>query len=173
MTEQDTTLIEDYEDVSVYTLEAATEEELLRVQKECTFVWANRDGWPVGVIMSYVFREGRFWLTAVRPRKRIAAVERDPRVAVVVTSLGSTMTGSRTVTYKGTCTVHEDAETKAWFYPELSAAVRPGDEVGQRQFARFLDSPKRVVLEVEPMQRIGFDGRKMGEATARAIARQG
>lgn len=173
MTEPDATLIEDYEDVSVYTLDGDTEAELLRLQRECTFIWANRDGWPVGVIMSYVFRDGRFWLTAVRPRKRITAVERDPRVAVVVSSLGSSMGGSRTVTYKGTCTVHEDPETKAWFYPELSAAVRPGDDVGQRQFARFLDSPKRVVLEVEPTQRIGFDGRKMGEATARAIAHRG
>ena len=49
----------------------------------------------------------------------------------------------------------------------------PGDEAGQRQFVRFLDSPRRVVLEVEPTQRIGFDGRKMGEATARAVARPG
>jgi general stress protein 26 len=171
MTDEDTSLIEDYEDVSVYGLEEEDEAELLRAQNECTFIWANREGWPVGVIMSFIYRDGSFWLTAVRPRKRIAAVERDPRVAVVVSSTGSTIRGSQALTYKGTCTVHEDEATKAWFYPELSAALRPDGE-SARQFARFLDSPKRVILQVVPEQRIGFDGRKMGAATARAIARQ-
>ena len=33
-------------------------------------------------------------------------------------------------------------------------------------FAKFLDSPRRVILEVEPTQRIGYDGGKMGKATA-------
>lgn len=163
-------MITDFEDVSVFTLDDDVEEELLRVQNECTFMWSNKEGWPVGVIMSFVFRDGRFWLTAVRPRKRITAVERDPRVAVCVTGTGSSMGRNRTVTYKGTCTVHDDAETKAWFYPALAAALRPGDEPGQRRFARFLDSPQRVIFEVVPTQRIGFDGRKMNEAMSRSTA---
>ena len=33
------------------------------------------------------------------------------------------------------------------------------------QFVRYLDSPRRVVLEVEPIQRIGYDGAKMIRAT--------
>lgn len=33
--------------------------------------------------------DGRFWLTATSQRKRIAAVRRDDRVAVVVTSSGT------------------------------------------------------------------------------------
>ena len=32
-------------------------------------------------------------------------------------------------------------------------------------FTKFLDSPRRVILEVEPTQRIGYDGAKMGVAT--------
>ena len=44
--------------------------------------------------------------------------------------------------------------------------MRPDDPEGQAVFARFLDSPRRVVLEVEPTQRIGYDGGKMGKATA-------
>ena len=44
----------DYEDVTVYTLESEDEERLLNLQNECTFIWANKEGWPVGVIMSYV-----------------------------------------------------------------------------------------------------------------------
>ena len=37
---------------------------------------------------------------------------------------------------------------------------------GREIFAKFLDSPRRVILEVEPTKRIGYDGGKMGEATA-------
>ena len=56
--------IADYEQVSVYALDDAEREELLRSCAECTFNWATRDGWPVGVIMSYLWKDGRFWLTA-------------------------------------------------------------------------------------------------------------
>ena len=76
----------DYEDVTGYGLDAADEAELLARQVECTFIWGNAAGHPVGVIMNYVFRDGRFWLTASGQRARVAAVRRDPRVAVAVSS---------------------------------------------------------------------------------------
>ena len=69
---------ENYEDVSVYGLDDDVEQEMLLVQNECTFIWSNKEGWPVGVIMSYVFRDGKFWLTASSQRARISAVRRDP-----------------------------------------------------------------------------------------------
>ncbi len=154
-----------YEDVSAWGLAEADEEAMLAAQTECTFIWANREGWPVGVIMSFVWRRGRFWLTASGQRARIAAVRRDPRVCIVVTSTGAGgVPNRRTVTYKGTCRLHDDAETKAWFYPELAAALHP-DPDRSRHFAAFLDSPRRVILEVEPTQRIGFDGTKQNSAT--------
>jgi nitroimidazol reductase NimA-like FMN-containing flavoprotein (pyridoxamine 5'-phosphate oxidase superfamily) len=132
----------------------------------------NREGWPVGVIMSYVYRDGRFWCTAARHRKRVRAIEREPRVAVCVTSTGTRLPRNKTVTYKGLATVHDDANVKAWFFPALAAAVRPGDEIGQRQFAAFLDSPGRVVIEVVPTQRIGFDGAKMRQATDESLTQR-
>jgi general stress protein 26 len=157
---------ENYEDVTVYGLDDAVETEMLDAQNECTFIWSNKEGWPVGVIMSYVHRDGKFWLTASSQRARISAVKRDPRVCIVVTSTGSKMARNKTVTYKGTCTVHDDQETKDWFYPALAAAIRRDDVRAQELFAKFLDSPRRVILEVEPTQRIGYDGGKMGKATA-------
>jgi general stress protein 26 len=163
---------ENYEDVTVYGLDDNVEAEMLDAQNECTFIWSNKEGWPVGVIMSYVFRDGRFWLTASSQRARISAVRRDPRVCIVVTSTGSKMQRNRTVTYKGTCTVHDDQATKDWFYPALALAIRPDDQEGRDLFARFLDSPRRVILEVEPTQRIGYDGAKMGQATADWMASQ-
>ena len=157
---------ENYEDVTVYGLDDDVEAEMLHAQNECTFIWSNKEGWPVGVIMSYVYRDGKFWLTASSQRARISAVKRDPRVCIVVTSTGSKMARNKTVTYKGTCTVRDDQDTKDWFYPALAAAIRGDDIEGQEIFAKFLDSPRRVILDVEPTQRIGYDGGKMGKATA-------
>lgn len=158
---------ENYEDVTVYGLDDDVEVELLEAQNECTFIWSNKEGWPVGVIMSYVYRHGSFWLTASSQRARISAVRRDPRVCVVVTSTGSKMARNKTVTYKGECTLHDDQATKDWFYPALSAAVMgQGDSVRRDTFTKFLDSPRRVILEVRTTQRIGYDGGKMGKATS-------
>ena len=162
-----------YEDVSAWGLAEADEEAMLAAQTECTFIWANREGWPVGVTMSFVWRRGRFWLTAADRRARIAAVRRDPRVCIVVTSTGAGgVPNRRTVTYKGICRLHTDDDTKAWFYPELAAALHPDPE-RSFHFARFLDSPNRVILEVEPTQRIGFDGTKQSAATAAWIEAAG
>jgi nitroimidazol reductase NimA-like FMN-containing flavoprotein (pyridoxamine 5'-phosphate oxidase superfamily) len=160
---------QNYEDVTAYSLDREDEERLLLAHNECTFVWSNREGWPVGVIMSYAWRRGRFWLTASGQRARIAAVRRDPRVSVVVSSTGSPLPRNKTVTWKGICTVRSDPETKAWCYDELAAALY-ADRPEQTSFRRFLDSPRRVILEVEPVQRIGFDGAKMRSATAEWMA---
>lgn len=157
--------IDNYEDVTVYTLDESTEEELLQAQNELTFIWTNKDGWPVGVIMSYVFRGGKFWCTASSQRKRVSAVRRDPRVCVVVTSKGSRVEGSRAVTYKGTCRLRDDDQTKSWFYPALAEAINPDDPERAVRFAQFLDSPRRVIFEITPEQRIGYDGTKMRDAT--------
>ena len=163
---------QDYEDVTMYTLDDDVEEQLLLAHNECTFIWSNKDGWPVGVIMSYVWRDRRFWLTASAQRARISAVRRDPRVCIVVTSTGSPLARNKTVTYKGVCHVHDSADVKNWFYPALAAALRD-DPVQRDAFAKFLDSPRRVVLEVEPTQRIGFDGAKMGVTTAKWMEEHG
>jgi general stress protein 26 len=164
--------LENYEDVTVYGLDDDVEQEMLLAQNECTFIWSNKEGWPVGVIMSYVFHEGKFWLTATSQRARISAVRRDPRVCIVVTSTGSKMARNKTVTYKGTCTIRDDQATKDWFYPALAAVVQPDQPERQQVFVKFLDSPRRVILEVEPTQRIGYDGGKMGKATAAWMAEQ-
>ena len=164
---------EDYEDVTMYTLDPDVEERLLLAHNECTFIWSNNEGWPVGVIMSYVWRKGKFWLTASSQRARVAAVRRDPRVCIVVTSTGSPMPRNKAITWKGTCVLHYSQEVKDWFYPELAAALNPDDPVRAAQFKSFLDSPRRVIFEVTPTQRIGYDGDKMRVATASWLAGRG
>jgi nitroimidazol reductase NimA-like FMN-containing flavoprotein (pyridoxamine 5'-phosphate oxidase superfamily) len=162
-------VIRDYEDVGVYTLDADTEQQLLERQNECTFAWATGSGAPMAVSMSYLVRNGHFWLTASSQRKRIPAIRRDGRVAIVVTSTGTALGPNKTLTYQGRAVVHDDRETKAWFYPALAERLmgRGGPE-RVAEFMRVLDSPRRVVIEVTPGLRVGYDGAKMAGATAQA-----
>jgi general stress protein 26 len=153
--------VDSYEDVSVFSLSEDSERELINTQTECTFMWTTRDGDPVGVVMNHVLHDGRFWLTCTRRRKRVQAIEARPRVAVAISSRGTNIGRSQSITYKGSATVHEDPDTKAWFYSMLAKKVRPGDDVKQTAFIAHLDTPGRVVIEVVPDTRIGFDAQNM------------
>jgi len=153
--------LHDYEAVSIYPIDDAVREELLATHNECVFNWSTQDGWPMGVIMSYLWREGRFWLTAGAHRHRITAVRRDPRVSVVVTSTGTKLGAGKSLTAKGRCTVHEGRDVKDWFYPAFAGQLNPTSPEAAERFRAMLDSPLRVVLEVVPKKWISYDGRKM------------
>ena len=153
--------VDSYEDVSRFALDDEREHALHAAQTECTFMWSTKDGDPVGVIMNYLLRDGSFWLTCTRRRKRVAAVEARPRVAIAVSSRGTDIGTSQAVTYKGDAIVHDDADTKAWFYPALAARVRPESAEHQAAFVHHLDTPGRVVIEIRPTARIGFDAESM------------
>ncbi len=155
----------DYEDVSIFTLSEEREEVLLTTQTECTFMWTNKAGEPVGVIMNHLWKDGSFWLTATRRRARIPAIERDPRVAICISSRGTDIGISQSITYKGIAHLHDDAAMKAWFYPALAKAVRPKSESQQEAFAQHLDSEGRVIIEIKPTKRIGFDSEAMFEGS--------
>jgi hypothetical protein len=157
--------ITNYEKVDIYPLDADVQEEILQEQNECSFAWATRDHWPVTMVMSYVWRDGKFWLTATSQRPRIAALRRDDRVSLSVSSVGTRFGPAKTVTIKGRCAMRDDQPTKDWFYPALAAAILPGDEKLQRGFQRLLDSPRRLVFEVTPEKWFTYDATKMMEAS--------
>ena len=157
----ETEYVDSYEDVSVFALDTDREQTLLDAQTECCFMWSTSAGDPVGVIMNFVAHDGRFWLTCTRRRKRVPAIEARPRVAIAISSRGTDIGVSQTVTYKGSAIVHEDDHTKAWFYPALAAKVRPESNEQQAAFVHHLDTPGRVVIEIVPDKRIGFDAEQM------------
>ena len=130
-------------------------------------------GDPVGVIMNYLYVDGRFWVTCTRRRKRVPAVMARPRVAVCISSRGTSITSSQTVTYKGTALVRDDDEVKGWFYDALAAKVRPFDESAQKAFAEHLDTDGRVIIEIVPDTRIGFDSEAMFKNSPAAGRRPG
>lgn len=154
----------DHEDVTEFVLDSDRETELRQKQKECTFIWTNKLGEPVGVIMSYLETpDGHIWLTGSEQRARFAAVARDPRTCIVITSTGTDMGSGKTVTYKGRTILHDkgDRKIKDWFYAAF--AEKQKSDMGQakvRQFIRLLDSPRRVVMEFIPSKKIAFDGDK-------------
>ncbi len=162
-----------WEDLSRYGLDASDEQQLLASQRECTFIWTNKDGHPLGAIVNYIEHDGRLWLTATSKRPRVAAVRADPRVSVTISSKGSGITSRQSITVKGTCTVHDDEATKQWFFTEFSNALRPGEPQRAAEFARLLNSEHRVILEVVPTATTRFDGAKMWAAAAGGAPTEG
>lgn len=151
--------IDDLEDLRSLRLDDEGRAELFGAATECTFVFGGADGWPSGVIMSFLYDEGAFWLTATSSRPQARALASEPRVTLVVTNAGTTLPGRRMVAVRGRATVHEDAATKAWFLPRFTARMAPADP---ESFARLLDSPKRVVFRVEPVAiAASHDSRRM------------
>jgi len=150
-----------YEDLAPFRLNDEECDELLRAAVECVFCWGTKDGAPMGVIMGYVWHDGRLWTTATSQRARIKAIRRDPRCAAVVTSTGTTLPPARTLTLKGRCVIHEDDETKKWFYPALAATIVTEPGPARDAFIEHLDSPLRVVIEVIPEKTISCDAMKM------------
>jgi hypothetical protein len=169
-----------YDDVRQYRLDPEREQELVMMGGECVFIWANKEGHPIGVITAYVPFDGKIWMTATRERVRIKAIARDPRSSVVITSKGTPMGGGKTVTYKGSTIIHDDKETKSWMYNIMAQGMAMAGKVDSGNaftagldpdmFVRFLDTPERIVLEFTPEMSIPFDGDKMAAGTASAYA---
>jgi hypothetical protein len=93
--------IRNYDDVTIYGLSDERQKALLEKQSECVFIWTNKEGHGIGVVMSCIYRNRSVWLTAARQRARIKAVQRDPRVSVVYSSLGTDLEPSKTITFDG------------------------------------------------------------------------
>jgi len=151
---------DNYEAVSRYNLDPDDLARLLAEQTECVFNWTTQEGYPMGVIMNFLWHDDRAWLTAGAHRHRIAALKRSPKTALVITSKGTSLGPSKSLTIKGRCVFHEDRATKDWFYPAFARKLR-GDETAAAAFQQMLDSPIRLIIEVVPEKLITFDGLKM------------
>jgi len=161
--------ISDYEDLANMRLNDVEIRELIKGGGECVFNWTTRDGFPVGVVVAYVYRHGKFWTTCAERRKRVPALRVRPQSAIVVNR------GGKTASFKGNSIVHTRhdqnwTEVKTWFYKALSGTELAPDNVQARNFEKFLDSPHRVIIETEANLVVGFDTAKFAAHTAEAIA---
>ena len=152
----------DHEIVSIYGHSEAQKAELMQRAPECVLMWGTSDGWPVGVVHSFVWHDDKVWITFAAHRHRASAIRRDNRVSVTVS--GATSADPEcprgAVTIKGRATFHEDDETKEWFYRALSKKVSPDSKEGEDAFYDLLDSPLRTIISVVPEKWISFDAEK-------------
>lgn len=158
----------DYEDLTQMRLSDDDLEALVGGGGECIFNWTTRDGYPVGVVVAYVHRDGVFWTTCAEHRKRVPALLARPQSAVVVNKNG------RTATFKGDSTVHTGddddwEELSGWFYDSLSGTGSRGSGAHARSFRSLLDSPNRVIISTPAKLVVGFDGHKFRAVTQAAI----
>lgn len=149
----------DLEDLSRLKLTSQEQAELLEKQTECSVIFLGKDGWPRGVIMSFMFVDDCFWLTAVDGRIQTVAIENDPRVSIMVSGKGTDMGGRQMFSVRGKASVHRDQETKSWFFPRFAQRLAPDDP---ESFIRLLDSDHRVIFKVEVVSvTASHDSRKM------------
>ena len=156
-----------YDDVSTYPLHQAKIERLCELQSECSVLWSTSDGWPVGVMHRFVYQDGKFWVTCAGQRKRVPALRKRDKSAVIVSSEGTPLGRDQTMTVKCRAIVHDDnAELKSWFYPALAMKLNNGDMKAAAAFQNFLDTPTRVIIELVPVKWITYDGVKLAAHVA-------
>jgi hypothetical protein len=149
----------DLEDLSRLKLTADEQAELLDKQTECSVIFCGKDGWPRGVIMSFMFADGCFWLTAVDGRIQTVAIENDPRVSIMVSGKGTDLVGRQMFSVRGKASVLRDDATKAYFFPRFAQRLAPSDP---ESFIKLLDSESRVIFKVEVVSiTASHDSRKM------------
>lgn len=152
----------DHEIVSIYPFSEEEVEALVGNAVEAVLMWATKDGWPVGVTHAFIWRDGKIWLTFASHRHRAAAIRRDNRVSVNISSasypagIGEGLP-SGAITFKGTGEFFDDDDTKAWFYRALAAKVGQGNQAVEDSFYDLLDSPLRTILAVTPVKRIMYN----------------
>jgi hypothetical protein len=152
----------DHEVVSIYPYTDEQLDRLLTDARECVLMWATQDAWPVGVYHSFVWRNGRLWLTFAAHRHRAAAIRRNPKVSVAVSGVAgrSPDCPMGSATAKGIAIFHDDDETKTWFYRALADKTHPEDKARADRFNETLNSPMRTIIEVIPTKWITFDSGK-------------
>ncbi len=161
-------VITDYEDFTKMALSPAQLEELVGDSGQCVFNWSTRDGYPVGVVMAYLYRYGKFWTNCAVHRKRVTALRARPQSAVVVNKDG------KMATFKGKSVIHspQDAdwdELKVWFYAALAGTERDPDNPATRSLETFLDGPHQVIIETTPTLVVSFDFGRFAATTQAAI----
>jgi hypothetical protein len=140
-------------------LSAEDQAALLSAQSQCVLSFHDPAGWPRAVVLSYIYVRERFWLTAVSGRPHVEGLRADPRVTVVVSNLGTAISGRQMLAQRGTATLHTDRPTLDWFFPCFAQRHEPQTP---ESFARHLDTPNRVVIEVAPVGRpTSHDSRRL------------
>ncbi len=74
----------DYEDLTDMRLDDDALADLLDAGGECVFNWTTKDGHPVGVVVAFVYHDGKFFTTCAERRKRVPALRARPQSGIVI-----------------------------------------------------------------------------------------
>lgn len=165
----------DHEIVSIYPFTDGEVDQLMNNSNECVLMWGTKDGWPVGVTHAFTWDDGKIWITFAIHRHRAAAIKRDNRVSVNVSSAGYPAGASEdlpggAITFKGTAEFFDDEKTKDWYYKALSKKLNPDSKEGEEFFYNLLDSPLRTIIAVTPVKKIMYNGAMAEQHMAGTIA---
>ena len=152
----------DHEIVSIYPFTEDEVESLTTHAIEAVLMWTTKDGWPVGVTHAFLWHDDKLWLTFASHRHRAAAIRRDNRVSVNISSASYPASApkglpSGAITFKGTGEFLDDDDTKDWFYRALATKVGQGVKEVEEGFYQLLDSPLRTILAVTPVKKIMYN----------------
>jgi hypothetical protein len=138
--------------------------DLIGAGGECVFTWVTRTGDPMGVVVSYLYRDGKFWTTSLTSRARIKALASRSQSTIVFNDAG------RSATFKGRSVLHRPGDpdwdaVKSWFYAALVGTDRRPDDPVAQQAERSLDTPDRVIVETIANLIVSFDFNKLRTGT--------
>jgi hypothetical protein len=155
-------------DYAAMALDAGELGTLVGERGECVFSWSTREGYPVGVPVAYVYRDGTFWTNCAGRKKRVRALRARPQSAVVISKDG------QTATFKGDSVVHgrdDDGwdELTRWFYPALAGVPADSGDPFARGLLRFLDAPHQTIIETPAALVVSFDFGKFNSAVQAAV----
>jgi len=167
-----TDVITDFEDLTAMALDAERLRGLVGDSGLCVLTWLTPAGYPMGVAVQYVYRDGTFWTTAVEDRKRVPALRACPESAIVVTKDGSS------ATFRGESLIHQPGDAdwdalKRWFFAVLSGTDKAPSDPVARTIHDFVDSPHRVIIETPARLVVGFDWSRFEAAIGSAVATGG
>ena len=117
----------------------------------------------MGVVHSFVWADGKIWITFAAHRHRAAAIKRNGQVSVVVSSASNRDQAAGPfgqACCKGKATFHDDRETLTWMYRLLAQKVGNGNKEVEDDFYSLLASPLRTCISVEPVKWITFNSFK-------------
>lgn len=148
--------VHNYQNVSAMALDATALADLIGVGGECVYTWVTRTGDPMGVVLAYLYRDGKFWTTGLTSRARIKALASRSESAIVLNHAG------RSATFKGRSVLHRPGDpdwdaVKSWFFAAFAGTdQRPDDPVAQ-QAERALNTSDRVIVETIAEPIVSFD----------------
>jgi hypothetical protein len=155
-------------DCAAMALDPAQLTALVADRGECVFAWTTSDGYPMAVVVAYLYRDGVFWTNCTGRKKRVAALRARPGSAIVISKDG------QTATFKGNSVVHSRddrgwEQLTRWFYPALASSAPDPADPFTPSLLRFLDAPDQAIIETPARIVVSFDFAKFSAALQAAV----